>query len=61
MTNDNNQDSDNIRQGFISMSINQADNILFILSLTMDSCIIFGQRQIDQKKQSLIIYLNILS
>lgn len=61
MTNNNNQDPDNIGQSFMPMSINQGDNGLFILSLTMDPCIISSYHQIDDIKQSLGTHLNILS
>ena len=59
MTNNNNQDPDNIGQGFVPTSINRGDNGLFIPSLTMDPCIISGHHQIDHIKQSLGTHLNI--
>lgn len=50
MTNNNNQDLDNIRQGFMPTLINQEDNGFFILSLTIDPYIIFSHYQIDHIK-----------
>lgn len=61
IANNKNQDPDNIGQGSMLTSINQGDNSLFILSLTIDPCILFGHHQIDHIKQSLGMHLIIIS
>ena len=59
MTNNNNQDPENIGQGFVPTSINQGDYGLFIPSLTINPCIISGHHQTNHIKQSLGTHLNI--